>query len=1745
MEQEIASTSSNTNNNKMDSTMSNQNNNNQNNNNQNEVKIDKKYGKFVLKDFSICLGPPIDINKLKKRQINSSEDTFGIDSRYPRRKKRRYSVLYPSEYIGPFILDDIIVKPKILEKPMKKMILDEPIVKKCKSEISFSKLNVVLQKLNETAIIEHNLKHSLKSNRFLSSNSDQNKSHNKKTELVNNCVNEIPPKTQKTTAKKSRQIPKINNGTPKRKIKSPDDISQRFSMLKHTLYERTKCRNSIHGQTISLRKLIKNNHYLFAKKNNCYRKMKNYGLKMIKEYCKTYEINKLIKKKMYNDAKQKLKDQSIRPNKFQESSIKKHKKINYKSNITKSIPDIVVIHLNKSDPSTLKNLDEVIDEYKKKMNNENLNAMQINNILYAYKRSQAYLPNEENVKLLKKCFNEYGLFGSLETNTNYNKYNNKMTSKQIELNDILSDYDSDEESSEMDTNEINEVQIIDEDFGKINKIPENIGANEANIIEKVLDNQLQIPKNLIDIKTEISSLEMNDGKIVEEVLENIIKLIENTNVINKISILGINDGNIIEEVLENNMNITENLSTTNTVISIQTIDEEDIIKDVLENVIEITENMYAMSTKTSALEIQYENNVKIVLENDTERTENLTDTKTKIFTHNIQHESNVEVVLEKDAEITGNQTDLKTKILTNEIHEKTIDEMVLENYIYLPENRNTTHTEINDKDIYKNDLVNGIKITENQNIKNIKISTLEFDNETTVEEILENDINMTENSENQETHKFNDEEIVHNVLENTIKMTENVHSTTTTTSTHEIEYENFVEVVLENDSEIIEFLDDKNTKISTHEMKCKNSIEELLENNIKIMEHSNATNIKKFTLEINNEDKVHDVMKNAKEITENVKITNTTTSTLQIEYENMVEVILENDSEVSENQENMNTTFCALEMDDDYIVQEVLENDINMTENQDSKNTEISTFEINNITEKVLENDITMTENLNCTNTEISAFEFNGNDIVQDDLENSIEITENLNIPNPEISTIEIEYDNIVEVVLENEVEVPEDINLINTVISTPKFDDRNITDEILETDVKMPENSNTINTEVSTIEIEYGNIIEITLDNDEEMTDNLNDTHTNIPLNENKYENIIVEVLDNDLDITEILDTNVSAFEIGVEIFENVLKTMLKNIINTCTINTDISGINESNFKNEFPANSNNMLVSSNFHMVGINFFHMLLLFQQTKLYHNINILDLFKSKCCINFNITQNSFTVIQLREHLISIVMTSNLNASTDINCPLLARDKVRENIFNNILKFLRDDKFFEESENDFTSVNMKEFFHSINDDENYFVEKNVQNENVDIIHKIPENTNNLIDEHAVIEKTNSKIDNSTNNNSSTNLSMDFIIDNSHKYLTKIMMDVFQKNYTYFKNMIVVEGFKFKKSKFQGHGMKLPINVRKIKVNMVSFIESYIKWIEYEYPIIERDDFDKLYINILKNMISQIKVNNIKTKYRSNMISNGNIIFEKVINYTLMRLYKKFKANKRILRSTTKRSIMPTLKNHSIQDKSNSNYINIGNDNQSIFDIKKNQVEENKIIEMNSVEFMDTNTIHSPSTSNSIYALCNNFHNASYNEVNNMGSSPITDYIDDNFIDYKIDNLINEDKFGTNIMYEDISDVEDDPMLYSCNNVNLDCNSLGYNEIGFDQIPMINTFDDASLDTNADTVNEMLELNLNFQQIKTEGESLLMTACEQLVCYTQQGDEIGLINNDLDIPILEDLPENVDMSYGFDNAGVLLPS
>jgi len=319
---------------------------------------------------------------------------------------------------------------------------------------------------------------------------------------------------------------------------------------------------------------------------------------------------------------------------------------------------------------------------------------------------------------------------------------------------------------------------------------------------------------------------------------------------------------------------------------------------------------------------------------------------------------------------------------------------------------------------------------------------------------------------------------------------------------------------------------------------------------------------------------------------------------------------------------------------------------------------------------------------------------------------------------------------------------------------------------------------------------------------------------------------------------------------------------------------------------------------------------------------------------------------------------------------------------------------------------------------------------------------------------------------------------------------------------------------KSKLLQVGLTLPIE-KDNTVYGAKFIELYVRWFCEEY--LRGDQFYKLAISILKNIV--IHINTVDEVDMA--IDNALIILYQ--DPCFAKVYESY------INAKNPKCLTSSKFENSSNDKNHSDYkdcnkrgideVNI----EPVVNVKKNTIDDDNV-EMSSV-------ISEVSTSNVFDELNNvqvNGSEASNPQCLNYNSK--NDYIHD------FSKLLSENGDGaSNNLFENI-DV-DENNLFNTGFINIDdsnCNPLQFNEANpFDDFTITKLFDD-NIPLETHSVNDMLEINLQFQQDKNTEEVSLISSCDELVNYAVS-DEISL--EDLNMAA-------VSNEYGFDNAGVLSP-
>lgn len=435
--------------------------------------------------------------------------------------------------------------------------------------------------------------------------------------------------------------------------------------------------------------------------------------------------------------------------------------------------------------------------------------------------------------------------------------------------------------------------------------------------------------------------------------------------------------------------------------------------------------------------------------------------------------------------------------------------------------------------------------------------------------------------------------------------------------------------------------------------------------------------------------------------------------------------------------------------------------------------------------------------------------------------------------------------------------------------------------------------------------------------------------------------------------------------------------------------------------------------------------------------------------------------------------------------------------------------------------------EKIINSTNDFEKIVLEENMKQKVYHNTKKVVEDKNNLIMNSSVSrfnanEKTVDLTFESKNGNSDNIM---YYLDNtSNEDVCKMMLDIVKKTYTYSEFLMALDDSIILQSELNKYNLKLPIDYNNMKLNVMNFIEIYVKWFENDCTSREKC-YDKYPVALLKSMISYI----VEDSGTAGNISTAKKAIQTLINnFSKEKLFKQW------------------------HNRSNVS-MSIDNNNASIKGIQEFQTKEYSNTVINSTGIVDSNNVRLSSISNDEPNTLNLF-----DDINNLNDLvpqvSHCNYVDNSFNHFEMSNLRSDESN----LYEDISDVEEDPRLTYDNtlnnnlsnisddlmiNVNVDYSSLDFNDVcPFDKISTNNTYDsmihpvDTSYTNNSDNpdmINKMLDLNLTSSHIsKIEEERLLMSVCDQ---------SVGNVNDNLCVDDLE-ISTTDDFFSGFDNAGTL---
>ncbi|CAH1733270.1 unnamed protein product [Aphis gossypii] len=361
--------------------------------------------------------------------------------------------------------------------------------------------------------------------------------------------------------------------------------------------------------------------------------------------------------------------------------------------------------------------------------------------------------------------------------------------------------------------------------------------------------------------------------------------------------------------------------------------------------------------------------------------------------------------------------------------------------------------------------------------------------------------------------------------------------------------------------------------------------------------------------------------------------------------------------------------------------------------------------------------------------------------------------------------------------------------------------------------------------------------------------------------------------------------------------------------------------------------------------------------------------------------------------------------------------------------------------------------------------------------------------------------------------TNTSCCIKKNSSNAEICKSMINILKSDNSSLLSWEECNNFNKFKSKLLQVGLPLPIEKDNTMYG-AKFIELYVRWFCEEY--LRGDQFYKLAISILKNIVIQIN-----TVDEVDMaIDNALIILYQ--DPCFAKVYKSY------INAKNPKCLTSSKFENSSNDKNHSDYKDCNKRGIEEVNIEPVNVKTNTIdadnVEMSSV-------ISEVSTSN-VFDELNNI------QVNGSEASnpQCLNYNSKNDFIHDFSKLLSENGDGaSNNLFENI-DV-DENNLFNTGFINIDdsnCNPLQFNEANpFDDFTITKLFDD-NIPLETHSVNDMLEINLQFQQDKNTEEVSLISSCDELVNYAVS-DEISL--EDLNMAA-------VSYEYGFDNAGVLSP-
>ncbi|XP_025205831.1 uncharacterized protein LOC112602113 [Melanaphis sacchari] len=339
-------------------------------------------------------------------------------------------------------------------------------------------------------------------------------------------------------------------------------------------------------------------------------------------------------------------------------------------------------------------------------------------------------------------------------------------------------------------------------------------------------------------------------------------------------------------------------------------------------------------------------------------------------------------------------------------------------------------------------------------------------------------------------------------------------------------------------------------------------------------------------------------------------------------------------------------------------------------------------------------------------------------------------------------------------------------------------------------------------------------------------------------------------------------------------------------------------------------------------------------------------------------------------------------------------------------------------------------------------------------------------------------------------------------SNEKICQSMINIIKSDDSIFQSWNECNNLNKFKSKLLQAGVTLPIEESNT-LHCSKFVEIYVRWFCEEY--LQGEKFYKLALSILKNIILHINTVGECTDTK----------VETAINNVLIILYHDpcFAKVYELYVNAKNPKCSSSSKHENFSDeKYNSDYVDVNKKA-----IGKVNIESNVNVQTNMIE---TNNVEMPSNNSGISTSCvfGKLNDVLVNDSEVTSNPQCSNYNSKNDFIYDFSNLLSENNDGSsNTLFE-----------------NVDVDENNFNEANpFDDFPMTNLFDD-NIPLENHSVNDMLGINLQFQQDKNTEEVSLISSCDQLVNYAVS-DEISL--EELNMAAVSD-------EYGFDNAGVLLP-